>query len=199
MPRSRPAVIPTYRNRRRRPRESCHLSQKHFEYVVEPNSPACELLLVLFVDSLRHAADLGGPGERAELQFSLLAEGLMPLRNPRMGISITLVCCLRESGRYPSRHDCRMDLANQERELIGETLPVTGHRFWTLGQGGIYFVDARNEPAVLKFIDLTSRKLTVWQPSQNRQRSSPGSFRFRLAGVTHCTARTMSTGTKSAW
>jgi len=52
-------------------------------------------------------------------------------------------------------------LANQDGELIGETLPVTGHRFWALGQGGIYFVDARNEPAVLKFINLTSRKLTV--------------------------------------
>jgi Tol biopolymer transport system component len=52
-------------------------------------------------------------------------------------------------------------LANQDGELISETLPVTGHRFWILGQGGIYFVDARNEPAVLKFIDLTSRKLTV--------------------------------------
>jgi Tol biopolymer transport system component len=52
-------------------------------------------------------------------------------------------------------------LANQDGELIRETLPVTGHRFWTLGQGGIYFVDARNEPAVLKFLDLTSRKLTV--------------------------------------
>jgi hypothetical protein len=52
-------------------------------------------------------------------------------------------------------------LANQYGELIRETLPVTGHRFWTLGQGGIYFVDARTEPAVLKFIDLTSRKVTV--------------------------------------
>jgi hypothetical protein len=52
-------------------------------------------------------------------------------------------------------------LANQDAELIRETLPVTGHRFWTLGQGGIYFVDARNEPAVLKFIDVTSRKSTV--------------------------------------
>jgi len=52
-------------------------------------------------------------------------------------------------------------LANQDGELIRETLPVTGHRFWTLGQGGIYFVDALNEPAVLKFFDLTSRKLMV--------------------------------------
>ena len=52
-------------------------------------------------------------------------------------------------------------LADQIGELISETLPVTGHRFWTLGPGGIYFVDARNDPAVLKFIDLTSRKLTV--------------------------------------
>ena len=50
-------------------------------------------------------------------------------------------------------------LANQDGELIRETLPVAGHRFWTLGQGGIYFVDARNEPPVLKFIDLASRKL----------------------------------------
>jgi Tol biopolymer transport system component len=50
-------------------------------------------------------------------------------------------------------------LANQNGELIRETLPVTGHRFWALGQGGIYFVDARNRPAVLKFIDLRSRKL----------------------------------------
>jgi hypothetical protein len=52
-------------------------------------------------------------------------------------------------------------LANQHGELIRETLPVTGHRFWALGQDGIYFVDARNQPAVLKFMDLTSRKLTV--------------------------------------
>jgi Tol biopolymer transport system component len=52
-------------------------------------------------------------------------------------------------------------LANQHPELIRETLPVTGHRFWTLGQGGIYFVDANNTPAVLKFVDLASRKVTV--------------------------------------
>jgi Tol biopolymer transport system component len=53
-------------------------------------------------------------------------------------------------------------LANQDGELIRETLPaVTGHRFWTLGQGGIYFVDAQKTPAVLKFIDLASRKVTV--------------------------------------
>jgi eukaryotic-like serine/threonine-protein kinase len=52
-------------------------------------------------------------------------------------------------------------LAKQEGELIPETLAVTGHRFWTLGQGGIYFVDARSEPEALKFIDLESRKLTV--------------------------------------
>jgi Tol biopolymer transport system component len=52
-------------------------------------------------------------------------------------------------------------LANQDGELIRETLPVTGHRFWTLGQGGIYFADALNEPAVLKFVDLKSRKVTV--------------------------------------
>ena len=52
-------------------------------------------------------------------------------------------------------------LANQAGELIRETLPVTGHRFWTLGQGGIYFADALNDPAVLKFVDLQSRKVTV--------------------------------------
>jgi serine/threonine protein kinase len=52
-------------------------------------------------------------------------------------------------------------LANQDGELIRETLPVTGHRFWTLGQGGIYFVDAQKTPAVLKFVDLASRKVTV--------------------------------------
>ena len=52
-------------------------------------------------------------------------------------------------------------LANQDGELIRETLPVTGHRFWTLGQGGIYFADALSEPAVLKFVDLQSRKVTV--------------------------------------
>ena len=52
-------------------------------------------------------------------------------------------------------------LATQQGELIAETLPVTGHRFWTTGQDGIYFVDARNEPAILKFIDLRSHKLTV--------------------------------------
>jgi hypothetical protein len=52
-------------------------------------------------------------------------------------------------------------LVNQHEELIRETLPVTGHRFWTLGQGGIYFVDAQKTPAVLKFVDLASRKVTV--------------------------------------
>jgi eukaryotic-like serine/threonine-protein kinase len=52
-------------------------------------------------------------------------------------------------------------LANQDEELIRETLPVTGHRFWTLGQSGIYFVDAQKTPAVLKFVDLASHKVTV--------------------------------------
>jgi eukaryotic-like serine/threonine-protein kinase len=52
-------------------------------------------------------------------------------------------------------------VANQNEELIRETLPVTGHRFWSLGQGGIYFVDAQKTPAVLKFVDLASRKVTV--------------------------------------
>jgi len=52
-------------------------------------------------------------------------------------------------------------LTNHEGELIPETLPITGHRFWTLGQGGIYFVDALHDPTQLKFVDLKSRKLTV--------------------------------------
>src|SRR4051794_40214936 len=52
-------------------------------------------------------------------------------------------------------------LANQEEELIRETLPVAGHHFWALGQGGIYFVDALKTPAVLKFVDLVTRKVTV--------------------------------------
>ena len=45
--------------------------------------------------------------------------------------------------------------------MIRETLPVTGHRFWTLGQGGIYFVDAQTTPVALKLVDLTSRHVTV--------------------------------------
>jgi dipeptidyl aminopeptidase/acylaminoacyl peptidase len=52
-------------------------------------------------------------------------------------------------------------LSKQDGELIRATLPVTGHRFWTLGPRGIYFVDARSEPARLEFIDLTLGKLTV--------------------------------------
>jgi Tol biopolymer transport system component len=52
-------------------------------------------------------------------------------------------------------------LAHQDQELIRETVAVTGHRFWTLGQGGIYFVDARKTPVELKFVDLASRKVTV--------------------------------------
>ncbi|HTS24333.1 MAG TPA: protein kinase [Bryobacteraceae bacterium] len=52
-------------------------------------------------------------------------------------------------------------LASQDEELIHETLPVTGHRFWTLGPRGIYFVDAEKTPAVLKVVDLASRKVTV--------------------------------------
>jgi serine/threonine protein kinase len=52
-------------------------------------------------------------------------------------------------------------LPDQDGELIRETLPVTGHRFWALGQGGIYFVDAQTTPALLKFVDLASRKVTV--------------------------------------
>jgi Tol biopolymer transport system component len=58
--------------------------------------------------------------------------------------------------RLPNR-----SLANQAEELIRETLPVTGHRFWALGQGGIYFVDSLKTTAVLKFVDLASRKVTV--------------------------------------
>jgi hypothetical protein len=38
---------------------------------------------------------------------------------------------------------------------------VSGHRFWTLGQGGIYFVDAQKRPALLKYVSLESRKVTV--------------------------------------
>jgi serine/threonine protein kinase/sugar lactone lactonase YvrE len=52
-------------------------------------------------------------------------------------------------------------LASKSDELIRETLPVTGHRFWSLGQGGIYFVDAQKKPTVLKFVDLASRRVTV--------------------------------------
>jgi serine/threonine protein kinase/WD40 repeat protein len=52
-------------------------------------------------------------------------------------------------------------LANQEHELIPETQPVAGHRFWTLGQGGIYFVDALKTPVMLKFADLASRRVSV--------------------------------------
>jgi serine/threonine protein kinase len=59
----------------------------------------------------------------------------------------------------PRLHDG--SLANQEAELIRETLPVTSHRFWTLGGGGIYFVDAQKKPAILKFVDLSSRRVTV--------------------------------------
>jgi len=50
---------------------------------------------------------------------------------------------------------------DKDGELIRETLPVTGHRFWTLGHGGIYFVDAQKTPAVLKFVDLASRKVAM--------------------------------------
>jgi Tol biopolymer transport system component len=53
------------------------------------------------------------------------------------------------------------NLAGRQAELIRETLPVTGHRFWALGQGGIYFVDAQKRPSVLKFVDLVSRAVTV--------------------------------------
>jgi Tol biopolymer transport system component len=52
-------------------------------------------------------------------------------------------------------------LANQSPEAIRETMSMTGHRFWTLGQDGIYFVDAKTTPPVLKFVDLASRKVTV--------------------------------------
>ena len=52
-------------------------------------------------------------------------------------------------------------LADQHQELIRETLPVSGHRFWSLGQGGIYFVDAVKTPALLKFVDIATRKVTV--------------------------------------
>jgi Tol biopolymer transport system component len=50
---------------------------------------------------------------------------------------------------------------NQTEEVIHETLAVSGHRFWTLGQGGIYFVDAQKRPALLKYVSLESRKVTV--------------------------------------
>jgi len=52
-------------------------------------------------------------------------------------------------------------LANQDQELIRETLPVIGHRFWTLGKDGIYFVDAQKTPALLKVVDPASRKIAV--------------------------------------
>jgi dipeptidyl aminopeptidase/acylaminoacyl peptidase len=51
--------------------------------------------------------------------------------------------------------------ADQTEELIRETLPVSGHRFWTLGRDGIFFVDAQKTPALLKYVALDSRKVTV--------------------------------------
>jgi dipeptidyl aminopeptidase/acylaminoacyl peptidase len=51
-------------------------------------------------------------------------------------------------------------LVNQDGELIRETLAVTAHRFWALGQGGIYFVDAQSAPAELKFVNLTTKEVT---------------------------------------
>jgi len=50
---------------------------------------------------------------------------------------------------------------NQAEEVIRETLPVSGHRFWTLGHGGIFFVDAQKMPALLKYVSLETRKVTV--------------------------------------
>ena len=87
----------------------------------------------------------------------------MTRRNPRMG-AISTHGSVLSAGIWRMPLAPRLadgSLANQERELIRETLPVTGHRFWTLGQGGIYFVDAQKTPAALKFVDLASRKVTV--------------------------------------
>ena len=97
-----------------------------------------------------------------ELRFSSRAEELTTPRSLRMGaIFITAVCRGRSLANAFAPRLPDGSLANQGRELIRETLPVTGHRFWTLARGGIYFVDAQNEPAVLKFIDAASRKLLV--------------------------------------
>jgi serine/threonine protein kinase len=53
------------------------------------------------------------------------------------------------------------DLSGAREEMVRETQAISGHRFWTIGQVGVYFVDAKKTPALLKFVDMTSRKVTV--------------------------------------
>ncbi len=50
---------------------------------------------------------------------------------------------------------------NQNEEIIRETLPVSGHRFWTLAKDVIFFVDAQKTPALLKSVALDSHKVTI--------------------------------------
>ena len=106
-------------------------------------------------------------------------------------ISTTAVCCFLESGVFRSPPGWLMEAwLNQAEEQIRETLPVTGHRFWALGQGGIYFVDAEKTPAVMKFVDLTSRKVTILTTLSKPPANSLEVFRSRPMGVTHCIAKT---------
>ena len=90
-------------------------------------------------------------------------------------------------------------LANQSPELIRETLAVNGHRFWTLGKGGIYFVDAQTTPVALKLIDLTSRRVTVMATLPKRPAKFTRGLSVSPMGSTHYIARTTWTRTKSEW
>ena len=89
----------------------------------------------------------------------LTREGIVStLRNLRMGATSITAAIVCRNLAYPARAPvARMEAwRTSSPELIRETLPVTGHRFWALGQGGIYFVDAQKTPAVLKLVDLAS-------------------------------------------
>ena len=118
---------------------------------------------VLLLECWRLAADLGGPGHRRHSGSTDARSIVRPCRIPGWALSLSRQRIVSRNLAYPARAPiARMEAwLTRAGELIRETLPVTGHRFWALGQGGIYFVDAQKTPAALKLVDLTSRTVTV--------------------------------------
>ncbi|MEZ5364247.1 MAG: hypothetical protein R2748_18390 [Bryobacterales bacterium] len=52
----------------------------------------------------------------------------------------------------------RLDLETGEATALPEAGSAGATRFWTLADGGIFFVDTRTEPDWIQFLDLSSRQ-----------------------------------------
>ncbi len=142
------------------------------------------------------AADLGGFGDGRNSGSGYAERSGTILRNPlTAGIFIPAAYCRRGSGVYDAWEASRQKAKNSSAKHCRLTGTVSGR----LERGGIYFVDAHKTPAVLKFVDLVSRKVTVMASLPKPPAKLTRGLSISPDGRYHyCIARTTWTAMKSA-